>query len=178
MIESIGIQTQINNTKTSIIGIYRHPHHNNENASEILKYIDTNYKNAVILGDMNINLLNSQDTKINEYINKLYKHEFLNHIEYPTRITENARTLIDHIYTKGNNLHKLQNKSGILINDISDHYAVFLLIYKAKYENKDRPLIRILSQKNIDKYIKKQRQSKWMIYYCRKPRYKLSKLNK
>lgn len=153
-IEQISIQIKINNTKTTIIGIYRHPNYNYQNAIDLLESFSKTHKNIIILGDININLLKSSDTQINKYINHLFKNNFINHIDNPTRETHNTKTLIDHIYTKGSSLHKFNNESGILINDITDHYAIFLLIYKAKIENKERPLTRIFSKNNSEKYKK------------------------
>ena len=43
----------------------------------------------------------------------------------PTRITQSSATLIDNIFT--NNLDNIL-KTGILINDVSDHLSVFTIV--------------------------------------------------
>ena len=50
-------------------------------------------------------------------------------IKLPTRITTTSATLIDHIYTN-NMLHK--TASHILLDDISDHLPVGILLNKCK----------------------------------------------
>ena len=52
-------------------------------------------------------------------------------ISKPTRITNYSATLIDNIIT---NIHEYPIKSGILYNDISDHFTIFN-IYKLGWQN-------------------------------------------
>ena len=58
-------------------------------------------------------------------------HTFCPTISKPTRITNYSATLIDNIIT---NIHEYPIKSGILYNDISDHFPVFN-IYKLDWQN-------------------------------------------
>ena len=51
-------------------------------------------------------------------------------ISKPTRVTNYSATLIDNIIT---NIHEYPIKSGILYNDISDHFPVFN-IYKLDWQ--------------------------------------------
>ena len=52
----------------------------------------------------------------------------------PTRITNYSATLIDNITT---NIHEYPIKSGILYNDISDHFPM-LNIYKLGWQNTNK----------------------------------------
>ena len=145
------IQLFINQSKITIVGIYGHPNTNLDPMKEILKELSHKYKNLIILGDMNINLL-SKTKHIQDYINKIFTSNYINHINHPTRITDNTRTTIDHIYSKGNSLNKMKLISGILINDISDHYATFIIFSKREAIKKEKVMTQIFSEGNINKY--------------------------
>ena len=72
---------------------------------------------------MNINLLKyDTHSKTNDYLNNLFSHGFLPLITKPTRVTPVTASLIDHIYTN-NILHP--GSSGIIINDVADHFGTF-----------------------------------------------------
>ena len=58
--------------------------------------INTENKLSVIMGDMNIDLLQCQShIKTNDYLDNLFSNGF---DTKPTRITSHSATLIDHIY--------------------------------------------------------------------------------
>ena len=159
-IESVVIQIIINNIKTTIIGVYRHPTNDYTSMIALIETFTKRFKNVIIVGDININFLN-EDKKTSEYLDKLLKNQIINHINKPTRITDHSSTLIDHIYTKGNNINKLNIVGGILKNDISDHYAEFILIDKIKVQHNDRPMIRIFSERNKIKYKELLNENNW-----------------
>jgi hypothetical protein len=78
---------------------------------------------CVILGDFNINLLNSDIHRPTEdFINNMYKY-FMN--PQPTRITDHTATLIDNIFL---NSIEYDTMSGNLLTDITDHIPNFLII--------------------------------------------------
>ena len=68
----------------------------------------------------------------------------------PTRIRNHSITLIDHIFIKNPNKF-LQNKcsSGNLITDISDHLANFSFLDIKTPSIKDRPFIRLFTEKRV-----------------------------
>ena len=74
---------------------------------------------------MNINFLKfNEHTQTEEFLDMLYANNILPIITTPTRLTDHAATLIDHI-----NTNSLQNFSpGILIVDITDHLPIFCLV--------------------------------------------------
>ena len=78
----------------------------------------------IIMGDFNINILNSHSHQpTNEFINLMTSNSLYPLISKPTRIlSSSTATLIDNIFT--NNL-ELNMNSGILCTDLSDHLPVF-----------------------------------------------------
>lgn len=100
--------------------IYNPPNSSNEYLNIIIKYFN-NYNNyeKIILGDLNINLLD----KNTRYENKYKTAGFKQLINESTRDTESTQTLIDHIYT---NTIKNVNNSGAIDCDISDHKIIFI----------------------------------------------------
>lgn len=74
-------------------------------------------------GDYNIDLLKYESHEQSRcFVNNLYCYGFYPLIDSPTRITVNSSTLIDNIFT---NTIDSPLKSGILVNDISDHLPIF-----------------------------------------------------
>ena len=88
------------------------------------------------VGDFNIDLLKFQNHRKTEtFIDLIFSKGYLPAITKPTRITEHSATLLDHIYT--NKINKSYN-SGILISDVSDHFATFTICYD-KHIHKANP---------------------------------------
>lgn len=78
-----------------------------------------------IIGDTNINLLNYlKHNDTSEYVDILLNNELLPLIVLPTRVTHKTASVIDHIVT---NIKDNEFDSGILINDMSDHFPVFYI---------------------------------------------------
>ena len=82
-----------------------------------------------ILGDFNINLLNSKnDTQT--FVNQLFTNGFYPRIDRPRRVTEHSATLIDNIFT---NVHSADVVSGVWIADVADHLPIYVkLPYKTE----------------------------------------------
>ena len=76
-----------------------------------------------IVGDMNINLLETNTTS-NNYIESILLSGFTQHIAKPTRVTPVSKTLLDHVFH--NNF--LQNTNDVLNLSITDHYATKVII--------------------------------------------------
>ena len=110
-------------------------------------------KDAYIIGDMNIDLLNfSNHRKTGDYLENIFSQGFLPLIVKPTRLTSHSATLIDHIYT---NKLGINSTSGIVISDVSDHFGIFSIIkYAADTHSnihKNKPY-RSFSQTNINNF--------------------------
>ena len=129
--------------KTFVIGsIYRPPRQNidqiNSFTSDLEKLIDSLkcFKNVIIAGDFNINLLKiKENIHFSNYLELLLSSSYLPTITLPTRLTETNGTLIDNLFLKLTNNH-LSYKAGILIQRISDHlpYFIALDILKPQYD--------------------------------------------
>ena len=110
--------------------LYRAPNSNisafNDQFSTILSAIKRESKNCYLMGDFNINLLNS-DSHIStgEFVERLYSFDFFPLITKPTRVTNSSATLIDNIFS--NFLPDRNGKSGILLTDISDHFPIYYI---------------------------------------------------
>ena len=89
-------------------------------------------KKEIILGmDHNLDLLKSGSHKQTQlFLNDLLDKEIYPTITRPTRICHNAATLIDNVFVS-KNLHKFF-ESAILIEDISDHLPLLILLKQTK----------------------------------------------
>ena len=101
-----------------------------DHITPILNKIKNENKLCYLLGDFNINLLNSdQHEATSRFIDFMFSHEYIPLINRPTRVTSFSATLIDNIYT--NNFEdSLTSHQGIMINNISDHFPVFTILCK------------------------------------------------
>jgi hypothetical protein len=128
ILESITVEIQIPNTKNIMVScMYRPPGGNIEIFNEHLQILldSVKHKNYILCGDMNINLLNTENhTGTRMFLDLMYTYGLYPLINKPTRITLGCSTLIDNIFS--NILCK--SKSGVLINDISDHLPIFCCI--------------------------------------------------
>jgi len=146
--------------------IYRHPgplhpSFNNDLENYIKKCKKINKQ--IIIGDININILDAKCPQTNAYLDMISEYSFLPLILKPTRITDTGSTLIDHIMYNGYDGHKIY--SGNIFSDISDHlpnYA-FISLSLIKLQNKERPLIRIHTKENIENFVNKVSSIDWAI---------------
>lgn len=112
-----------------IIGVIYRPPSGNTNEfllslESILDTIKNEKKPCYLLGDYNINLLAS-NTNRDEFENLMFSYAFLPLIDKPTRVTKKSATLIDNIYTNQPTNQQQPDLSGILVNDVSDHFPIF-----------------------------------------------------
>ena len=129
ILESIFVKVSKNNELYLVGCIYRPPSGGIlefvEELSVLLSTIDENFKkyNVLISGDTNIDILRSENNRsILEYISLMYSHSYLPIILRPTRVGSTSATLIDHIWT---NSPQSVSTSGIILSNVSDHFAVF-----------------------------------------------------
>lgn len=110
----------------TLICVYKPPHTSTSEFLIILDRITSKYKNLIIVGDCNLNLMNETDSQICNYksllqinglniINKLSK-------AYATRIQGNSCSIIDHL------LSSFKNTFYILYGDVdlSDHRYILI----------------------------------------------------
>ena len=109
----------------------------------LLRTVKHRNSSVLICGDFNIDLLSvTSNRHVTEYFDNVISSGFFPKITLPTRIQENSNTLIDQIWS--NNLEESKkSKSGILINDISDHKMIFTFIENIEFIEKFDKLIKI-----------------------------------
>ena len=149
--ENKWLSFNINDQPVIVGGVYRHPNGNIQHFNDALKNtINLIHDNtlAIIIGDININLLSESNEKVQNYLNNFLEKSFIPCITLPTRVREYSATLIDHIFLKCPR-KLLQNKcsSGNLIFDISDHLPNFMFFDIEVPSIKDRPYIRLYTEK-------------------------------
>ena len=85
-----------------------------------------NYKNVVLTGDFNINLLKFKvNHSINEYLDNIMSNGYLPKITMPTRLTQRRGTLIDNFLVKVTHDYS-PTTAGVLLFNISDHLPYFI----------------------------------------------------
>ena len=138
-IEICTVNITICKEKFTIIGIYR-PHSDTINnfihkLDSILNSNHVKYKNCIILGDLNINLLDDSNLT-NSFITLLHSFRFLPCINVPTRYPASKLekpSLLDHIW-----INKLSSfKSGVIMSDFTDHLPIYLKLSTKKNHNLD-----------------------------------------
>ena len=118
--------------KDIVVGVfYRPPDTNirvfNNYLLECLDAIKGEKKTAYLLGDFNVNILNSDNhLPTREFVDSLFSHSFIPKITKPTRVTNRSATLIDNIFSNVPPDSEC-DLSGILYTDISDHFPVFYI---------------------------------------------------
>ena len=156
IVESIFINIKSNNITHTVGAIYRHPSgkiaHFNESLNKCLKKFNSNNL-FVIAGDINIVLLKTNIQSTQDYLNTMLSYNLIPSMVIPTRITDKSMTLIDHIFVRLPK-SKINNKitSGNFITDISDHLSNFAIIDIEVKRSTERPLIRLFTKKNIEKF--------------------------
>lgn len=111
-----------------IFSVYKAP---DSNIDRFIDKLDNNIltiKNSIVVGDLNINLLQSRTSAVRNYIETITSNGFVllnkQTIEYATRIA-NSVSVIDHIFT---DLLKFKYKFLVLDTSLSDHQMLILSI--------------------------------------------------
>lgn len=117
--------------------------------------ISSENKLCYLMGDLNIDLLKyNEHNQTKEYLDSMISSGFLPHITKPTHVTDRhghrSATIIDHIFS---NNTKDNTQSGIIISDISDHFATYHLVERAsKYKGMEQRQFRKFNETNIDAF--------------------------
>ena len=140
LIEICSVEVTFNSSSIFVVGIYR-PHGESisnfvEEVSTILTNLGVNQKNTILIGDMNINLLN-ENSPNDIFFNCMRSFLFLPAINKPTRfpvIPGQNPSLLDQIWTNS----PLFNSPGIISIDITDHLPVFIYFRSTILDDNDR----------------------------------------
>ena len=124
------------------------------NMEHIMDTIQRENKQCMIMGDMNIDLLKFEThLRTNEYLDSIFANGFLPLISKPTRVTTSSATLIDHMYT---NDIASSHHSGIIINDVADHFGTFCIFQgKLKKSKQSKIKKRSFKQSNVETFRRK-----------------------
>jgi hypothetical protein len=146
-----------NTNKNIVIGvIYRIPDKDvnifNTKFNNVLIDIKNNNKLCYLLGDYNINLLNSNShSQTQDFVDNCFTNGCIPMINKPTRITQYSATLIDNIIT--NNILNISCIQGLLLTDISDHLPVVYINKDNRLQETDVTIKkRLLNIRNINKF--------------------------
>lgn len=153
--ESVWIEVEshnlFNDTKKTVFGcIYRSPSSPISNFcsafDDLLYSLSNENKNVVILGDININLLEDSVAHVNEYTNCFLGYGYETLIHAPTRPSStNSGTLIYHALT-----NTLTPPEAFIIRaSITDHYPIALRFHCAKDYSKDQSYRTIFNKQHF-----------------------------
>lgn len=98
--------------------------------NELSDALDKLRNNTIFVGDANINLLNSSQNNVQNYISLLNNHGFVSIINSPTRITQTSRTLVDHIFIRHASMNLF--KCAIFDVGLTDHCLLGLKMNYSK----------------------------------------------
>ena len=144
LMECITVEIEMEKIRNIVVTcVYRTPGSNVERFKESMEEIMNGLnesKTYIICGDFNIDLLNASIHKTtSDFLDSFYSTGLYPLITTPSRITLSCATLIDNIFV---NIMENNVKSGLIINDISDHLPIFLTydcqIKRKKKENSCR----------------------------------------
>jgi len=168
-IESLFIEIpkeSLNSHKNTVIGIiYRPPGTDIESfltiIDDMLNKIRIDTKNIFIMGDFNINLLNSEShLPTSQFIDIMYSKSMFPLISRPTRITDESATLIDNIFT--NHIFDSKLTNGIFLTDISDHFPLFSVVSDIKLDyHKQYFKYRPFSEHNKSDFFRRLNDTNW-----------------
>ena len=164
--ESRFIEFMYNGISYTLGGIYRHP---NGNVSHFVSSLETTLsklddrKNAILAGDMNIDLIKYTNESVTSYMSTMMSYRYLAYVTLPTCITQFFTTCIDHIFMKKSNKEKvLSTLCGMFYCDISDHLPCFIsLQYANNFYTGNRPMTKIFGARNCSKSVQKMTTENW-----------------
>ena len=132
-VEAMFVEIFLEDRKNLVVGcVYRHPSSDisipdftEKYLEPILYKVNKEKKECVLMGDFNINLLNSTggENAVSKYYNNLSSYFFTPYILQPSRLS--SKTLVDHIFFNSLEYHSY---SGNLLYELSDHLTQFLVL--------------------------------------------------
>ena len=106
-------------------------------------------KSINLAGDYNLNLLKiNENAACSNYFDMMTSHSLFPQITFPTRLSHTSATLINNIFCKFDETTK-EIKSGILLNNLSDHLPYFILLDIIAFKTPTLKSIKIYPQHNL-----------------------------
>jgi hypothetical protein len=159
------LDLEIKNIKLTLIGIYRF----HDNVTEFLNEfsrIMSNEKsqNLIILGDININILdNSNSNEKKEYLKLMASNGMESCINVPTRITPTSKTCIDHIFIRKTSSLKSNFYSAAFDIRLADHHETCLILNDPDIHKKiEHPVIVEKKKTNFELLNQNLRFEEWV----------------
>lgn len=149
--DSICIEIKTHTRNIIVFTIYRTPSHNSiheltSDLNSILEKANTENKDIIITGDLNIDLLKyTVHNPTTLFLDMLISNDLMPQITKPTRITQSSATLIDHIFS---NIDIDKSLAGTILSDITDHYCNFISI---NIKPKSHPNPKSITFRKLDK---------------------------
>ena len=166
-LEHCVVELKTDNRNILLVSAYRPPNMNAKVFLSEYKKLLSNLKkmknHEVIIGlDHNLDLLKSHlNQSTNDFMDMNLDGEMIPCITKPTRITKTSATLIDNIMVS----RALQRSydSFVILEDISDHFACFVVLKDQKKSNKSPRFVttRNLDDNKITEIISKLQQINW-----------------
>lgn len=129
LMETVTVELEMERRSNIIVTcIYRKPGRLTEKCIDVVEDLLSRAKGNktfCLCGDYNIDFLKETNHMASDFLELLLGNGLYPLISKPSRITDTSATFIDHIFMNslGNNI-----KSGLIINDISDHLPVFFTL--------------------------------------------------
>ena len=146
LFESMTIQIEYNAKKYILSNVYRPntAYQRMTGSDQLTTFIDkftdlqiqiSSYRcDSYIFTDSNIDILRFEHhEQTNEFLTQCLSNGFISLITRPTRLSRTVATCLDQIYTNSTNVNF---ESGILLNNISDHFPVFTITSHPYKESK------------------------------------------
>lgn len=164
-IESLGIEVILDEKTYLCICIYRPPQSNIidllSSLNEILNSTkDKHYQGVFMFGDFNIDLLQNNNSNVQEFINFMYRSSLFPLTTLPTRITTSSATPIDHVWIS---LVELNVANYVVKTDITDHFPI-ISVFKNINTFQSCPSYmtkRFYSRHNLEKFSSLLSEENW-----------------
>ena len=131
--ESLFIDIYFPNKTITLGTIYRSSSQSSEQQNVFMQtlkscisILNESKNECFIMGDMNYDLIKTDDKLVNEFKDVFFDNLYYPIITKPTRITNTTATCIDHVWT---NIQNSTINSGILVDPIADHLAIYQSTY-------------------------------------------------
>jgi len=133
--------------------IYRYNSHNIKLLLEELEgtIIDMG-KKALVMGDININLLNAEESEL--YLATMEKNGFCSIVNYPTR----GNSCLDHVFSRNLDVNDIESEIISNATGITDHEAILVNVQSVRAHRLDLALGRnnfVFCAINQEQFIKK-----------------------
>jgi hypothetical protein len=128
--------------------------------NEFREYLTVNIKTlkwAIIMGDMNIDLLKSDDNDVDDYKLMMASLGFEALVTQPTRVTETTISCIDHVYLRMSCSDRREGRcvveavGAVEEADVTDHHMTSLCLRAAGRPNAAEPVVISRTVINYDK---------------------------